>query len=107
MPDPKRPDDRRLPRDAAGSLELAGGTGGITAMCSCDEFLEVYKEDMTFRVKSPESVDPGRTNPNAPFVAAVAASRSTALFPLSGFFAVLDRDSGFGQPFFKRSSPPG
>lgn len=41
-------------------------------MCSCDEFLEVYKEDMTFRVKSPESVDPGRTNPNAPFVAAVA-----------------------------------
>ena len=72
MPDPKRLDDKRLPRDAAGSLDLEGGTGGIIAMCSCDEFLEVYKEDMTFHVKGPESVDPGRTNPNAPFVAAVA-----------------------------------
>ena len=63
-----------LRRDSAGSLELHGGTGSITAMCSCGEFLEVYKEDTTFRVKTPESIDPGRTNPNAPFVAAVSAS---------------------------------
>lgn len=62
----------RLPRDSAGSLDLHGGTGSITAMCSCGEFLEVYKEDVTFRVKTPETIDPGRTNPNAPFVAAIA-----------------------------------
>lgn len=61
-----------LPRDSAGGLDLHGGTGGITAMCSCGEFLEVYKEDTTFRVKTPETIDPGRTNPNAPFVAAVS-----------------------------------
>lgn len=41
-------------------------------MCSCEQFLEVYKEDMTFRVKTPETIDPDRTNPHAPFVAAVA-----------------------------------
>ncbi len=64
--------EQRLPRDAAGSFELSEGTGGLTAMCSCDEFLEIYKEDVTFRIRTPESIDPKRTNPNAPFVAAVA-----------------------------------
>jgi len=68
----------KFPRDSAGSLDLHGGTGGITAMCSCGEFLEVYKEDMTFRVKTPESIDPGRTNPNAPFVAAVSDTVGSA-----------------------------
>jgi len=37
-------------------------------MCNCGEFLEMYKEDMTFRIQSPESVDPDETNPNAPWV---------------------------------------
>ncbi len=64
--------DKRLPRDAAGSFELKEGTGGLTAMCSCDDFLEVYKEDVTFHVRTPESIDPKRTNPRALFVAAVA-----------------------------------
>jgi hypothetical protein len=41
-------------------------------MCSCDDFLEVYKEDVTFRIRTPESIDPKRTNPRALFVAAVA-----------------------------------
>lgn len=68
----------RLPRDSAGSLDLHGGTGGITAMCSCGEFLEVYKEDVTFRVRTPESIDPDRTNPNAPFIAAVSDSVGSA-----------------------------
>lgn len=62
----------KFPRDWAGSLDLHEGTGDITAMCSCGEFLEVYKEDMTFRVRSPESIDPSRTNPNALFVAAAS-----------------------------------
>jgi hypothetical protein len=47
-------------------------------MCSCGEFLEVYKEDMTFRVKTPETIDPDRTNPHAPFVAAVADTVGTS-----------------------------
>lgn len=64
----------RLPRDSAGSLEFQAGTGCITAMCACDAFLEVFKEDVTFRVRTPESIDPDRTNPNAPFVAAVTDS---------------------------------
>lgn len=71
MSSPEDSKGKMLPRDAAGSIDLDGGTGGITAMCSCDEFLEVYKEDRTFRVKTPESIDPARTNPNAPFVAEV------------------------------------
>lgn len=72
MPDRQEPVKSKLPRDSAGHLNLQGGTGGITGMCSCGEFLEVYKEDMTFRIKTPESIDPGRTNPNAPMVAAIS-----------------------------------
>ena len=37
-------------------------------MCPCGEFLEIYKIDKTFRVKSPKGVDPEETNPNAPWV---------------------------------------
>jgi hypothetical protein len=62
----------RLPRDAAGHLELIEGTGGIIAMCSCDGVLEVYKQDLTYRIQTPETIDPDRTNPHARFVAAVA-----------------------------------
>lgn len=65
------PPKQHLPRDSAGRIELQGGTGGITAMCSCAEFLEVYKEDVTFRVRTPESIDPDRPNPNARMVAAL------------------------------------
>lgn len=60
--------EKMFPRDAAGSFELHGGTGGITGMVSCGDFLEIYKIDKTFKVVSPETVDPGRTNPNAPWV---------------------------------------
>lgn len=60
---------KTLPRHAAGSFELKEGTGPITAMCSCVSFLEIYKVDKTFRVLTPESVDPEETNPNAPWVA--------------------------------------
>lgn len=54
-----------LPRHAAGSFELKEGTGPITSTVSCGEFLEIYKVDKTFRVRSPESIDPDETNPNA------------------------------------------
>jgi hypothetical protein len=59
-----------LPRHAAGSMELKEGTGPITAICPCGKFLEIYKGDKTFRILTPEGVDPDETNPNAPWVAA-------------------------------------
>jgi len=43
-------------------------------MCSIeDKFLEIYKQDRTFRVETPETIDPDRTNPNAPWVTSVTA----------------------------------
>lgn len=42
-------------------------------MCSCGAFLEIYKRDKTFRVQTPESIDPEETNPNAPWVASPVA----------------------------------
>jgi hypothetical protein len=59
---------RMWPRDAGGSFKLDGGTGPLTGMCNCVDFMEVYKVDTTFRIKSPESIDPERTNPHAPWV---------------------------------------
>jgi hypothetical protein len=61
-----------VPRDQGGSIELKEGTGGILATCPCDDFLEIYKKDVTFRLETPETIDPARTNPNAPMVAAVS-----------------------------------
>lgn len=60
---------KNLPRHSAGSMELREGTGPITAMCSCGSFLEVYKRDKTFRIQTPESIDPSETNANVPWVA--------------------------------------
>ena len=54
------------PRDAAGSFTLPpGSVGAITEMCSLVDFMEIYTPHETFKVQSPESIDPGRTNPNA------------------------------------------
>lgn len=63
--------DKWSRRKAAGGFKLEGGTGSITAMCGCKNFLEIYKKDATFRVRTPESVDPGKTNPDAPWVASM------------------------------------
>jgi hypothetical protein len=43
-------------------------------MCSGDGFLEVYKQDLTYRIQTPETIDPDRTNPRARFVAAKVGS---------------------------------
>ncbi len=56
-----------MPRDAGGSIEITEGTGPIRAMVSTGELLEMYKVDKTFRIDTPETIDPERTNPNAPF----------------------------------------
>jgi hypothetical protein len=55
-------------RDSAGSVELHGGTGAILHMIGLANFLESYKSDTTFRVQTPQSIDPQNTNPNAPWV---------------------------------------
>ena len=72
MTDIPRP-KKNLLRHSAGSMELKDGTGPITTMCSCGTFIEIYKRDKTFRVQTPESIDPDETNPNAPWVASPVA----------------------------------
>jgi hypothetical protein len=66
-----------LPRHKAGSLELKEGTGRITYMFSCGDYLEIYKIDATFRVHSPESLDPEEINPTMPWVAKHVANVGT------------------------------
>lgn len=55
-------------RNEAGSVQLHGGTGNILHMVGLANFLEAYKADTTFRIQTPETVDPGNTNPSAPWV---------------------------------------
>jgi len=69
---------KSLPRHSAGSFDLTEGTGPITAMCPCGEFLEIYKSDKTFRVRSPESIDPEETNPDAMWVVSPVADVGSA-----------------------------
>lgn len=56
--------DKNAPRYGAGHGELKGGTGGIIKMCPAVDYLEVYKVDKTFRIYTPESLDPKETDPN-------------------------------------------
>jgi len=56
--------DKNAPRYRACSGTLEGGTGGITRMCPAVDFLEIYKIDKTFRLYTPESLDPEETDPN-------------------------------------------
>lgn len=56
------------PRNQAGSVQLHGGTGNILHMVSLTDFLEAYKSDTTFRIQTPETIDPENTNPHAPWV---------------------------------------
>ncbi|TDK30979.1 hypothetical protein [Luteimonas terrae] len=68
----------RSPRHYPGSIELKEGTGPITAMCPCGSFLEIFKVDRTFRIQTPESVDPEETNPNAPWVSTPVSNYGSA-----------------------------
>lgn len=57
------------PRDAAGSFTLPSDRGDpIADMCSLGDRLEIYTASETFMVQTPETIDPNRTNPNAPWV---------------------------------------
>jgi len=60
--------DKSAPRFQAGSMSLPEDAGEITSVCSCVEFLEIYTATETYRLRSPETIDPEVTNPNAPWV---------------------------------------
>ncbi|MCK4347758.1 MAG: hypothetical protein KAW47_03995 [Thermoplasmatales archaeon] len=51
-------------RGGAGKVELKGGSGGIIKMCPVKDFLEVYKIDKTFKIYTPETLDPKQEDPN-------------------------------------------
>jgi hypothetical protein len=67
-----------LPRDQGGKFEITEGTGPIRAMISTGEHLGIYKVDKTFRVETPEKIDPKRTNPNAPFTVSTVQNVGTS-----------------------------
>lgn len=69
---------KNSPRYQAGGFELKDGTGPITGMQSYGNFLEIYKKDKTFRVQTPESLDPEETNENVPWVATPVADVGSA-----------------------------
>ncbi len=69
---------KSMPRDAGGRIEITEGTGPIRAMVSTGELLEIYKVDKTFRVATPETIDPERTNPNAPFTVSMVQNVGTS-----------------------------
>ena len=78
--------EEMFPRDAAGSFELLEGTGEITDMVSCGDFLEIYKRDKTYRATSPETVDPDRTNPSAPWLLSPVSDVGSAHPIVARFF---------------------
>lgn len=64
--------DKSAPRYQAGSMKLPDGAGEITTMFSCCGFLEIFTEKSSYKVLSPESIDPEETNPNTPWVTSKA-----------------------------------
>jgi hypothetical protein len=70
--------NKNAPRYRAGHGDLEGGTGGITRMCSAVDFLEVYKIDKTFRIYTPEALDPEETDPNMHWMSKPVANVGSA-----------------------------
>jgi len=70
--------NKDAPRYRAGHGELIGGTGGITRMCPAGDFLEIYKIDKTFRIYTPETLDPKETDPNMPCMSKPVADIGSA-----------------------------
>lgn len=77
---PNRPEKlrKRLPRDMANSFDLPESTGAVMRMVSGHNFLEVYTVSGTYRMQTPDNLDPDRKIPNMPWalkkVADVGAS---------------------------------
>ena len=58
---------QRMPRDGAGSFSFPPESGGIKHMVGMDGFMEIYTVHATYRVKTPDLLDPSRTIPNMPW----------------------------------------
>jgi len=56
-----------LPRDGGGSFSLPPETGVIKRMVGMDGFMEIYTVHATYRVKTPDHLDPERAVPNMPW----------------------------------------
>ncbi|MGA2853285.1 MAG: hypothetical protein ABSE90_04020 [Verrucomicrobiota bacterium] len=56
-----------LPRDRGGSFSVPSDTGAIKRLVGLDGFMEIYTVHATYRVKSPDNLDPTRTVPNMPW----------------------------------------
>lgn len=72
---------KRLPRDGAGSMDFPPEAGAIKRMVGFDDFMEVYAVHCTYRVKTPDILDPGRTVPNMPW-SKIAVSNVGASSPI-------------------------
>lgn len=59
---------KMLPRHQGGMVQLKGGTGAIIKMIGVNDYLEIYKVDRTFRMQTPENLDPEETVPDMPWV---------------------------------------
>jgi hypothetical protein len=55
-------------------------------MCSLGTHLEIYKRDKTFHVRTPESIDPEETNPNAPWVTSAVADVGSSSLSIARVF---------------------
>ncbi|MGK5077892.1 hypothetical protein [Janthinobacterium sp. HLX7-2] len=67
------------PRDGGGSFKLPSTKeGAIQRMVHLGDFMEVYTPEESFKVQTPESVDPARTNANAMWVVAKVADVGSA-----------------------------
>jgi hypothetical protein len=54
---------------SAGSFKIpATKPGAIKLMCGLPGYMEIYTPHETFKIQTPESIDPNRTNPNAMWV---------------------------------------
>lgn len=65
-------------RDSAGSFTLPDGASGITRLCSLQDHVEIFTEDGTYMMQTPETIDPGRTNPDTLWVNAKVADVGSA-----------------------------
>lgn len=53
-------------RSKAAKIQLPGGDAPITGMQSCGDFLEIFRTNRTYRLQTPEAIDPDELNPSLP-----------------------------------------
>jgi len=61
------PPRKWLPRDAAGKMDFPPENGAIKSMVGFADYMEIYAVRATYRVRTPDNLDPARTVPNMPW----------------------------------------